>query len=149
MTMSNLCIFLISSISQQFKRYKYPSFCWRWNHSVFEQVKLNIPTDISNMKLFLCILLITLASAHEPKDHFDYTKCCKIDKSPATNQYVDEMVKLADECKPELGKFPIQIRFPFKWIIIDLRCNLQGNQKKENRPDMCASTNASEIKRTS
>ena len=57
------------------------------------------------MKLFLCILLIALASAHEAKDHFDYTKCCKVDKSPATTQYVDSMMKLADECKPELGKF--------------------------------------------
>lgn len=57
------------------------------------------------MKLFLCILLIALASAHEPKDHFDYTKCCKLDKSPATAQYVENMMKLADECKPELGKF--------------------------------------------
>ncbi|XP_055298694.1 uncharacterized protein LOC129566632 [Sitodiplosis mosellana] len=56
------------------------------------------------MKFFLCVLLIALASAHGPKDHFDYTKCCKIEKSADTTQYIESMMKLADECRQELGE---------------------------------------------
>nr|UXL82966.1 odorant binding protein OBP26 [Sitodiplosis mosellana] len=56
------------------------------------------------MKFLLCALLIALASAHEPPGLFEYTKCCKIQISAATTQFIDSMTKLEDECKQELGE---------------------------------------------
>lgn len=62
------------------------------------------------MKFFLCILLIGLVYADSPdrrgpERHFDFTKCCKVEKSEAVTQFIESMTKLADQCKQELGIF--------------------------------------------
>lgn len=61
------------------------------------------------MKFFLCILLIGLVYANVPDRpgprYFDYTVCCKVEKSPAVTQFIENMMKLADQCEQERGNF--------------------------------------------
>lgn len=61
------------------------------------------------MKFFLCILSIGFVSANVPdspgKHYFDYTICCKVEKSPALTQYIEYMTDLAEQCEQERGIF--------------------------------------------
>lgn len=56
-----------------------------------------------------CILLTVLLMVHNSfgsmdlQGYFDLTKCCEVEKTAIQTEYIEKMVKLAEECKEELG----------------------------------------------
>lgn len=62
----------------------------------------------------LCIFVIALgviygsigSMAHlgpHERGHFDTVKCCKVEKSTDQTEFIEQMMKIVDECKQELG----------------------------------------------
>lgn len=59
-----------------------------------------------------CILVIAFVMIYisygstehpDPKGYFDLTRCCEVEKTAAQTEYIEKMIKLAEECKQELG----------------------------------------------
>lgn len=59
----------------------------------------------------LCIFFITISiiigviGHRNPKSHLMVTKCCKTENSTQHTEFVGKMIKLAEECRQELGQF--------------------------------------------
>lgn len=114
------------------------------------------------MKFFLCFLLVAFVSAnssehHGPAKRFDLTKCCKVEKSAATTYFIEGMVKLADQCKKEIGNSQYFKDFQSQiWSLtnthFDLKVNKDHHRRKVNKErntENDASTNALQTKPTS